>query len=68
MGVELLQFLTLFKQFLVVFVGTLCQLGAALLDNVFILCLQEDDDGVILRVVQFVHIVGRDIQKAVLPL
>ena len=68
MGVELLQFLTLFKQFLVVFVGTICQLGAALLDNVFILCLQEDDDGVILRVVQFVHIVGGDIQKAVLPL
>lgn len=44
------------------------KLGSAVFDNVLVLCLQKDDNGVILRVVQLVHIVGRNVKQAVLPL
>lgn len=68
MRIELLQLLALFKQLLVVLGRALGKLGPAVFDDVLVLCLQKDDDGVILRVVQFVHIVGRNVKQAVLPL
>lgn len=68
MRIELLQLLALFKQLLVVFGRALGKLGPAVFDDVLVLCFQKDDDGVILRVVQLVHIVGRNVKQAVLPL
>lgn len=68
MRVQLLQLLALFKQLLVVLGRALCKLGPAVFDDVLVLCLQKDDDWVILRVVQLVHIVRGNIKQAVLPL
>lgn len=68
MRIELLQLLALFKQLLVVFGRALGKLGPAVFDDVLVLCFQKDDDGVILRVVQLVHIVGGNVKQAVLPL
>lgn len=68
MRVQLLQLLALFKQLLVVLGRALRKLGPAVFDDVLVLCLQKDDDWVILRVVQLVHIVGGYIKQAVLPL
>ena len=68
MRVQFLQFLALFKQLFVVFGGSLGELGPAFLDYCFVLGLQEDHDGVVLGVVQFVHVVWGHVQQTVLPL
>lgn len=68
MRVQLLQLLALFKQLLVVLGRALRKLSPAVFDDVLVLCLQKDDDWVILRVVQLVHIVGGYIKQAMLSL
>lgn len=50
-----------------IFLNLLRQTSSQLLNDMLIVSLQEDDDGVELGVVEAVHRVGRDVQQRVLP-
>jgi len=68
MLIHLLQFKSLFVQLFGIFTGSFGNSCSAVLDNIFIFSFQEDNNGIILGIVQFIYIVWSNIQQTMFSL